>query len=82
MARVERIKQSAGLRAAHFAEDDAVWTPSQSRLQKIVEGDGCLVGIGLAFDGKNIRLLDAKLGGVFDDDDALMLRDRLTEDIQ
>src|ERR1039457_1903853 len=39
-------------------------------------------GIGLAFDGENIRLLDAKLGGVFNDDDALMLWDCLAKDIE
>ena len=82
MARVERIKQSTGLRAAHFTENDAVGSPPQSGFQEIVEGNGCLVGIGLAFDGKNIRLLDAKFRCVFNDDDALMLRDRLAQYVE
>ena len=45
--------------------------------KKIVERDPSLEGIGLAFDGKNIRLLDTKLGGILDDNDALVVRNCL-----
>ena len=43
-------------------------------LQEVVERDVGLEGIGLAFRLHNVRLPDLKLGGVLDDNDALLLR--------
>ena len=82
MAGIEGIEQSSRFDSADFAEDDPVRSPAQSRLQKIIERDSGLEGIGLAFDGQNIRLLDAKLRRILDDDDALLLRNRLGQDVE
>src|ERR1700722_11632098 len=49
MTRVERIEQSPRLFTAHFPEDDSVRSPTESRLQKIVERDGGLEGVCLTF---------------------------------
>ncbi len=49
--------------------------PAESvTFKKVVERDVGLERIGLAFDGHNVRLPDLKLGGVFDNDDAFLLR--------
>ncbi len=77
MTRVERVEQRPRLHAAHFAEDDSVRSPTESRLQKIVERDIGLESICLTFDGQHIRLPNSKLRRILDDDDALMLGDRL-----
>src|SRR5580704_11075842 len=82
VAGIEGIEQRSRFDSADFAEDDAVRTPAQSRLQEIVKRDASLEGIGLAFDGQNIRLLDAKLGCILDHNDALTIWDRLRHDIE
>ncbi len=80
MARVERVEQCPRLFTAHFAEDDPVRSPTESRLQKIIERDVGLEGIGLTFGGQHIRLPDAKLSRILNHDDALMLGDRLSHE--
>jgi hypothetical protein len=77
MAGVEGIEQRSRLDSAHFAENDPVRSPAESGLQKIVERDVGLERIGLAFGGNYVRLLDVKLGGVFDDDDAIVVRNEV-----
>jgi hypothetical protein len=77
VAGVEGIEQRSRLDSAHFAQDDPVRSPAESGLQKIVERDVGLERIGLAFDGQNVRLLDVKLRSIFDDDDALMLGNKV-----
>jgi hypothetical protein len=49
VAGIEGIEQRARLGSAHFAQDDPIRPPAQSRLQKVIEGDLGLEGIGLAF---------------------------------
>ena len=73
VTRIEGIEQRPGFGSAHFAENDSVRTPAQSRLQKIVEGDAGLEGIGLAFNSQNVRLLDAKLSRILDYNDPLFV---------
>ena len=82
VAGIEGIEQRSRLDSADFAENDPVRTPSQSRLQKIVKRDLGLEGIGLAFDSENVRLLDAKLRRIFDDDNALIVGNCLGHDIE
>ena len=82
MAGVEAIEQRARLGSAHFAKGDAVWTPAQSGLQQVVERGRVLVCVGLAFSGQDFGLLDMQLGGIFDDDDAFVVGDRLSKDVQ
>jgi hypothetical protein len=77
MAGVEGIEQRARLDSAHFAQDDAVRSPAESGLEKVVESDVGLERIGLAFDGQNVRLLDLQFRSIFDDDDALMIRNEI-----
>ena len=73
VARIEGIEQRSCFGSADFAEDDPVRTPAQRRLQKIVEGDAGLEGIGLAFGSQNVRLLDAQLSRILDDYDPLLV---------
>ena len=77
MACVEGIEQRSCLDSADFAEDDPVRSPAESGLQKVVERDVGLERIGLAFDCQNVRLLDLKLGGVLDDDDAILFGNKV-----
>ena len=82
MAGVERIEQRPRFDSAYFTQDDPVRSPTESGLEKIVESDGGLERIGLALDGKHIRLLDMQFGGVFDNDDALFLWDRVRQNAE
>jgi hypothetical protein len=82
MTRVEGVEQCSCLNAPHFSENDAVRPPTESRLQEIIERDRGFEGICLTFDGQNIRLLDAKLRGILDDYDALMLGNRLGQNLK
>jgi len=53
---LKEFKQSTGLRLPRTSPRNyAVGSPPQGGFQEIVEGNGCLVGIGLAFDGKEHR---------------------------
>ena len=75
VAGIERIEQRPRLDAAHLAQDDPVGPPAQRGLQQIVEGNAGLEGIGLAFDGEQVRLLQMKLRRILDDHDALVIGD-------
>src|ERR1017187_2540259 len=79
MAGVEGIEQSSCLDSTHFAENDPVWSPAQSGLQKVIERDVGLERIGLAFGRHNVRLLDVKLGGVLNDHDAIVVRNEVSQ---
>ena len=82
VAGIEGIKQRPRFDSAHFAQNDSIRSPAQSRLQKIVERDASLERIGLAFNGEYVRLLDPKLGRILDHDDALLLRNRLSKNVE
>src|SRR6202163_4588403 len=79
MAGVEGIEQGSCLDSTHFAENDPVWSPAQSGLQKVIERDVGLERVGLAFGRHNVRLLDMKLGGVLNDHDAIVVRDEVCQ---
>src|SRR5882672_4705973 len=79
MARVERIEQRPGLHSTHFAQNDPVWSPAESGLQKVVKRDVGFECVGLAFNRQNVRLLDVKLGDIFDDDDAILFRNEVSQ---
>ena len=82
VARVEGIKQGPRFDSAYFTQNNPIRSPAQSRLQKIVEGDSSLERVCLAFNGEYVRLLDPQFGRIFDDDDALLLRNRLSENVE
>src|SRR5271166_3101886 len=79
VASVEGIEERSRFDSADFAEDDPVWTPAQSRLQKIIERDVRFEGIRLTFDSQDIRLLDAKFRRILDHNDPLAVRNRLRQ---
>src|SRR5260370_39355302 len=79
MAGVEGIEQGSCLDSTPFAENDPVWSPAQSGLQKVIERDVGLERVGLAFGRHNVRLLDVKLGGVLDDHDAIVVRNEVSQ---
>ena len=59
-----------------------VGTPPQSAFEKILERYRGFVGIGLAFYGQNVGLLDHKFSRILDDYDSLATGNRLREDVQ
>ena len=73
MAGVEGVEQRARLDSAYLAKDDAVRSPAERGFQQVVESDRIPIRVGLAFDGHDVRLFDAQLRGIFDDDDALVV---------
>src|SRR6266849_9674897 len=79
MAGVEGIEQRARLDSTHFAENDPIRSPSQSGLQKVIERDVGLEGVGLAFGRHNVWLPDVKLGGVLNDHDAIVVRNEVCQ---
>src|ERR1700721_928742 len=79
MAGVEGIEQCSRLDSPNFAENDPVRSPAEGGLQKIIEGDVGLEPIGLAFGRHNVRLLDVKFGSIFNDHDAIMLRNEVRQ---
>src|ERR1700719_4685413 len=80
MACVERIEQRSSLDSADFAQDDPVRSPAKSGLQKVVERDVGFESICLAFDSQNVRLLDVKLGRIFNDDNAILFGNKISKD--
>src|SRR5258708_1039410 len=71
VAGVKRSEERSRLDSAYFAKDDPVRSPGESGLKEIVERDASFEGIRLAFNRQHVRLVDMKLCGIFDDDDAL-----------
>src|ERR1700677_4823485 len=82
MAGVKRMEQRPRLDSAHLTKDDPVRSPAESGLEKIVESDVGLERIRLALDGQHVRFLDMQFGGVFDNDDALFLWDRVRQNAE
>src|ERR1017187_7371031 len=79
MAGVEGIEQGSCLDSTHFAENDSVWSPAQSGLQKVIKRNVGLERVGLAFGRHNVRLLDVKFGGVLNDHDAILVRNEVSQ---
>src|SRR5208282_4841277 len=79
MAGVEGIEQDACLDSTHFAENDPVWSPAQSGLQKVIKRNVGLERVGLAFGRHNVRLLDVKFGGILNDHDAIVIRNEVSQ---
>ena len=79
MARVEGIEQGSRLDSADFPKNDAVRSPAEGGLQKVVKRYLGLKRIGLAFRRQNVRLLDLKLGGVLDDNEAILFGNKVGE---
>src|ERR1035438_981808 len=70
--------------AAGFAHDDAVGAHTEGVDHQVALGDGAGafdVG-GAGFQAHHVALLQLQLGGVFDGDDALLLRDETRERVQ
>ena len=73
---VERLQQIEGFPAANLTQEDAVRSQPERRLQKIANRDRrqtWLLAAGL--EPNQIRFSDLDLGGVFDQDDALLVGD-------
>src|SRR5258708_17728592 len=79
MAGVEGIDQGARLDSAHYVDNDQVRHQAKGGFQKIIERDAGLERVGLAFGRHNVRLLDVKLGGIFDDHDAIVIRNEVSQ---
>ena len=79
VASVEGIEQRARLDSAYFAQDDAVRPPSESGLEKVVESDVGFERIRLAFDRQYVRLLDLKFRSIFDNDEAFLFRNEVSQ---
>src|SRR5208337_3337690 len=79
MAGVEGIEQGARLDPAHFSENDPVRSPAKGGFQKIIERDVGLERVGLAFGRHNVRLLDVKFRGIFNDHDAIVIRNEVSQ---
>src|ERR1700677_552635 len=79
VASVEGIEQRARLDSAYFAQDDAVRPPSESGLEKVVESDVRFERIRLAFDRQYVRLLDLEFRSIFDNDEAFIIRNEISQ---
>jgi len=68
--------ESSSVRASvhGFLQDDAVGTMAERGFEQVVEGDRVPVRIGLGFLLDHVRFADVQLGGVFDNQDALLFR--------
>src|ERR1700686_2990930 len=79
MARVEGIEQRSCLDSADFPENDAIRSPAESGLEKVVKSYLGLERIRLAFCRQNVRLLDLKFRGVLDDNEAILFGNKVCE---
>jgi hypothetical protein len=77
VAGIHGIEQCPRLRPAYLADDDAVGTMTKDGLEQVVEGNLVAVRIGLRLRGDDMRLADMQLRRVFDDQDAVLFRDRV-----
>ena len=84
MARVHRLEHVERLGAADLADDDPVGAHAQAVADEVADRD-----LALALDVRRARLepqrvalVELELGGVLDRDDAVVVRDRLGEDVQ
>src|ERR1035437_9416486 len=79
VAGVEGIEQGARLDSTHFAENDAIRPPAESGLEKVVESDVGFERIGLAFAGQYVRLLDLQFRSIFDNDEAFLFWNEVSQ---
>src|ERR1035437_3179303 len=82
VAGVEGIEQGARLDSTHFAENDAIRPPAESGLEKVVESNVGFERIRLAFDGQYVRLLDLQFRSIFDDDEAFLFWNEVSQNSQ
>ncbi len=57
-------------------------TMAERGLEQVVEGDGMPVGIGLGLLLDYMWFADVQLGGVFDNQNALLLRDGIGKHVE
>lgn len=79
---VHRVQKRPRLGSTNLPKDDAVRTVAERGLEQVIEGDGMPVGIGLGLLLDHMRFADVQLGGVFDNQDALVLRDGVGEHVE
>ena len=83
MAGVERLQQVKGLAAAHLAQENPIRPHPQRRLEQVANRDGRHARLlAPGFQAHEVALVDLKLGGVLDNDDALLGRNKGGQRIQ
>lgn len=82
MTGVHRVQQCLCFRSAYFANNDAIRAMTENSPQQIIKCDLAAVGVQLRLRGDHMGLTDAQFRGVFDDKDALLLRDRIGQHVR
>jgi len=84
VAGVERLQQVERLAAADFADDEAVRTQPQRRVDQVADRHFALaVLVRLArFEADRVALLELQFAGVFNDQDALAVRDESAQHVE
>src|SRR5947208_16750667 len=83
VADIECLKEIESLASPNLSHNDTIGPVSKSGLEKIPNGDrrcGALSTAG--FETNQVTLSDLDLSCILDDHDALLLRDKVTEDVQ
>ena len=81
MPGVHGIQQRAAFGPTDLTENDPVGKVAQRRSQQIVEGDGLPVSVGLGLFRNHMWFTEVQLGGVLYNQDAFLLRDRISQSI-
>ncbi len=84
VARVHGLQHREGLATTRLTDDDALGAHTEGVPDEVHDRDRALafdVG-GARLQADDVILHEPELGGVFDRDDALVLRDEAREDVQ
>jgi len=75
MACIQSIEEDPRLGSTNFAYNDPVGPVTERSFEQVGEANLTLVSIELGFGGDDMRLPDIELGYIFQDQDAVAIRD-------
>jgi len=83
VARIQELKQIESLASSDFPKQNTIGPVSQRGFEKVTNGDrGYAVLLAAGFEANEIRLRKLYLGGVFDQKDAFIRGNELSERVQ
>jgi len=83
MPGIEELQEIEGLSSAYFAEDDPVGPVAKGGFEEVPDGDSRETVLRLPrLETDQVVLVHVNFGRVFDEEDTLIRRDELSEDIE
>src|SRR6266849_8124067 len=81
MPSIQSVEKSARFGTAHLPNDDPIRAVPENGFQQVIKSDCALVRIELSLGGDDVRFSDREFCCVFDDQNAIVVRNGVRQDV-